>query len=93
MAKQIMQKARQEYEAQILDKLDAYRDEIEARKSGYLRSIQTSLKLIEEIDCPYVFLSLLVKKYRQKHDIPMHNRRADRRAKQAGVAQNAVPTE
>jgi hypothetical protein len=27
------------------------------------------------------------------HDIPMHNRRADRRNRQAGVAKNVAPTE
>jgi hypothetical protein len=90
MAKLVMQRAREDYEAHIIEALDVYRSDIESRKSGYLRGIQSSLRDHSDIDCPYVYLSLLVKRYRLIHDIPMHNRRADRRARQA---QNVDPTE
>jgi hypothetical protein len=79
MAKQVMAQAKREYDERVLEALDAYRPEIEARRSGYLRDIQKDLQIVDGIYTNYVALSLLVKRYRTEHDIETVNKRKEHR--------------
>jgi hypothetical protein len=73
-----MRKAREDFQTRLFAVFDEYRDAITERNAGYLKKLHEELTK-RNIKVLYVRLSIFVNRYREENEIPMRNKRLEKR--------------